>query len=366
MSGLARLWRRFADRGAGISVPPMDGVFKPNGRLEEAERIAVLSDVDNAVSTATGLLVGGGRRLYRLASPGDGTVPEPVAEFGGPVTFLAAAADGRLAVGVEGEGVRLGSLDGGWTAAATPEGARDCAVSGAFAPDGTLYLCVGSTTLPASAWKRDLLSRGASGAVHALAPDGTTRRVAGDLAFPYGVVVRPDGTLHVAESWRHRVVAVDPGGAASPRPVVADLPAYPARLSAAAGGGTWLALFAPRRQLVELVLREDGYRAEMMATIPPGEWIGPELSTDTSPSQPLQAGSVRQMGIVKPWAPSRSYGLVARCDAAGAPRETWHSRADGTMHGVTSVVEHGGAVYATARGAATLLRLPPARARRTA
>ena len=40
-------------------------------------------------------------------------------------------------------------------------------------------------------------------------------------------------------------------------PVLADLPAYPGG-SALAGDGYWLALFAPRSQLVEFVLREPG------------------------------------------------------------------------------------------------------------
>jgi hypothetical protein len=95
----------------------------------------------------------------------------------------------------------------------------------------------------------------------------------------------------------------------------------------------------------------------MMATIDPDEWIGPELAGSAKPDQPLSQGSIRQMGVLKPWAPSRSYGLVARCDDKGLLRESWHSRADGSMHGITSICEYGDRVYATSRGSGTLLRL---------
>ncbi len=142
------------------------------------------------------------------------------------------------------------------------------------------------------------------------------------------------------------------------RAALDELPAYPARLSRTTGGGFWLALFAPRRQLTELVLREDDFRAEMMATIPPESWVGPDFSDMADGDQPLQSGSVRQMGIMKPWAPSRSYGLVVRLDEQLRPLGSAHSRADGGMHGIASVVELDRHVYVAARGADTLLRLP--------
>jgi hypothetical protein len=41
------------------------------------------------------------------------------------------------------------------------------------------------------------------------------------------------------------------------------------------------------------------------------------------------------------------------------PLESWHSRADGTMHGITSVCETAGTTYAASRGSGMLLRLPP-------
>ena len=63
------------------------------------------------------------------------------------------------------------------------------------------------------------------------------------------------------------------------------------------------------------------------------------------------------MGVLKPWAPSRSYGLIAKCDAKMKPTATLHSRADGARHGTTSVAEQGANLFVAARGAGALLRV---------
>ncbi|PDQ22364.1 strictosidine synthase [Mesorhizobium sanjuanii] len=360
MAGLGAFVRRlFSTDDAGISVPAMDGVFKPDNRLEEAERLVSLPAIDNLVSSPAGLFCGSGNTLFRLDLGGAIALPVAIAEFAAPISFVASALDGRLAVGIEGEGLQTGQ-QGAWKRVDLPGDVASCLTAGVFAADGSLYVCVGSRRHPARDWKRDLMEGGSSGMVLAIdSAEGSHRELAAGLAFPNGAVMLGNGHLAVSESWRHRIVAIDPK---SPLPVamLEDLPAYPSRLSPASRGGFWMALFAPRRQLFELVLREDDYRREMMATIDPGEWIGPELAGSARPDQPLSQGSVRQMGVLKPWAPSRSYGLVARCDGSGLPRESWHSRADGSMHGITSVCEHGGSVYAASRGSGTLLRLPDA------
>ena len=142
-----------------------------------------------------------------------------------------------------------------------------------------------------------------------------------------------------------------------PSVVLGDLPAYPARLSRASEGGFWVALFAPRNQLVEFILQEDDYRQAMMAEVEPDAWVAPTLGSSRANDSPLQAGAVRQMGILKPWAPSLSCGLVLSCDPAMTPRRSWHSRTDGTRHGVTSACDHAGALFVAARGADTLVRV---------
>ena len=119
----------------------------------------------------------------------------------------------------------------------------------------------------------------------------------------------------------------------------------------AADGGAWLALFAPRRQLTEFILREPTYRQRMMAEIAPDYWVGPTLAPMASFLEPLQGGTLKKLAAIKPWAPSRSYGLVVRLDAQWQPVASYHSRADGSRHGVTSALERQGRLYAASRGA---------------
>src|ERR1022692_1522847 len=68
MSVLSGLFTRFLlTTDAGISVPPMDGVFKPNNRLEEAESVVALPDIDNLAATPSGLVCSSGSKLLLIA-----------------------------------------------------------------------------------------------------------------------------------------------------------------------------------------------------------------------------------------------------------------------------------------------------------
>lgn len=344
----------------GLSVPPMDGVFKPNTRLDTAERVLDLPAIDNLAVCADGALhCSSGNRLLRIDP--HGRTASLVHAFDGPISMIAARPGGDLAVAVEGTGLAIVGQTGGLRPAGLPQDHAACLTAGLFEDDDTLLLAVGSRQHVVSNWKRDLMSHGASGLVirHSIAT-GRTEILESGLAFPYGLARLPGGAIAATESWRHRIVTVGAGGT-RPAPVLRDLPAYPARLAPASGGGFWLALFAPRRQLTELVLREDDYRMEMMATIPPAAWIGPDFADDGDAGQPLQSGSVRQMGIMKPWAPSRAYGMVVRLDAGLQPVASYHSRADGKVHGIASIAEAGGSLYAASRGAGALVRLDMAR-----
>ena len=127
----------------------------------------------------------------------------------------------------------------------------------------------------------------------------------------------------------------EPGGDYRPRHrqrrkrSVGNMPGYPARLGALRGGGFWLSVFAVRTHLVEFVLREDDYREEMMQSVPRDLWIGPALATSDDCHEPMQFGSIKALGIEKPWAPPRSYGLLVRIDEEGEAVESLHSRVGG-------------------------------------
>ena len=169
------------------------------------------------------------------------------------------------------------------------------------------------------------------------------------IAGPNGLLLH-DGRIAVSEAWRHRLLDFPTRERGAPRVLLDDLPGYPGRLSSAPDGGAWLAVFAPRTQLVEFVLREDRYRHWMMQTIEPAHWIAPTLRAGRSYKEPMQGGAVKTLGIFKPWAPSRSYGLAVRLDGDFIPTTSLHSRADGKRHGVTSCLEIRGELIAACKG----------------
>ena len=143
----------------------------------------------------------------------------------------------------------------------------------------------------------------------------------------------------------------------TPKPVVDSLPGYPSRLAPAAGGGYWLTCFALRTQLVEFVLREPGFRKRMLKEIEPAYWIAPALNSGNTFLEPMQGAHLKMMGVVKPWAPPRSYGLVIRLTEEGRIRYSLHSRFDGRHHGVVAAVECAGHLYLLAKGCNRLLRI---------
>ena len=88
----------------------------------------------------------------------------------------------------------------------------------------------------------------------------------------------------------------------------------------------------------------------MIREIDADYWVAPCLRSGATPLEPTQQGGVRQLGVLKPWSPSRSYGLVARLDPAFRPATSLHSRAHGRRHGVTSCLMVGNQLYFAAKG----------------
>ena len=83
MAGLGTFVRRlFLADDAGISVPAMDGVFKPDNRLEEAERLLFLPAIDNLVASPAGLFCSSGNTLFRIDLGDARSSPAAVAELG--------------------------------------------------------------------------------------------------------------------------------------------------------------------------------------------------------------------------------------------------------------------------------------------
>ena len=347
--------RQFGDwilgRGeASITIPIFDGALKPNQILESAEIVAESEDTSDIAADRDGILVADGTRIVRPGGQGE------VGRFDRPITALCALDDGGIAVALDGKEVRVrgGALDGLASSgpASTPFNAAN-AIS--RLGDGRLAVTDGSLQQPFDHWVHDLMGRGGSGRLVVVDPkDGQARELARGLEYAFGACPM-NGDILVSESWRHRLVAV---GGGRPRPVLTRLPVYPSRLVPASGGGFWLTAFTARTQLVEFVLRENAYRRRMMKEIAPEHWIAPRLRSGESYLEPMQGAHLRTMGVLKPWAPPRSYGLVVRLSATGQPLYSLHSRVDGINHGVVAAAEFDGALYLLAKGPGRLLRLP--------
>jgi hypothetical protein len=92
-----------------------------------------------------------------------------------------------------------------------------------------------------------------------------------------------------------------------------------------------------------------------MNEVDPRFGVTPSLHHALDYREPLQSGAIKQLGELKPWAPSRSYGLIAGLDEGFNPVESFHSRADGKRHGITSCVEINGRILATSKGGNVIL-----------
>ena len=374
---------------AAITVPVFDGALKSNSLLEEAPVFATLDAPEDLATDGQSLFVADGKTVRRydlnprgpLGGDASGHSTE-VRRFERSITALACLPGGGLAVALDGRELCLvGGLHDGlrWDAVGgKPLHAVNSISAGA---DGRLLVTDGSREHPAAYWKHDLMGLGRSGRLLEFNPlDASARELASGLAHAFGACAAGDGTVWASASWRHRVMAFEAfdtdkgsrkgkasGQATSPlgRAVTDALPGYPSRITAAPDGGFWLTCFALRTQLVEFVLREPAYRKRMLEEIDPAYWIAPALNSGNTFLEPMQGAQLKTMGVVKPWAPPRSYGLVIRLSAEGQVRYSLHSRFDGKHHGVVAAVECQGDLFVLAKGCGRILRLSVAGAQRS-
>jgi sugar lactone lactonase YvrE len=351
-----RQWSgRLLGRGdAAITVPVLDGALKSNHLIEDAEVVAELDAPEDLAGDGASLLVADGARVLRLDGADGPTVAHT---FERPISALASLPSGGIAVALGGREVRIvgGPHDGRRfdSAGGQPLNAVNALAGTA---GGRLLATDGSQTQPPERWKHDVMELGRSGRLLEFnLADGSARVRAADLGYAFGVCAPADDAAWVCESWRHRVVQV--GGAQGGRAVVDALPGYPSRIAPAAGGGWWLTCFTLRTQLVEFVLREPAFRKRMLKEIDPRYWIAPSLTSGNTYLEPMQGAHLKTMGVVKPWAPPRSYGLVIRLDARGLIRYSLHSRFDGKHHGIVAALERDGWLYLLCKGRRRLLRL---------
>ncbi|NVK34871.1 MAG: strictosidine synthase [Rhodobacteraceae bacterium] len=345
---ISRTLDKFFGRGsAAVTLPALDGALKPNNRLEALPDGLAGSAPDCIVSWQGGLLWSDGSKL--ISPNGE------KADMGSEITAIAAH-DDMLAVATLSDGlIFLNSSfepkTPQWSTPINNVTALD------FCPKGKIWFCVGSQDCGPDEWRRDLMEMNRSGLIgHGDPISGDVHIVKQRLGYPAGIAVMSNGAVIYSEAWSSHVVEMAADGATS-RIVLDEIPGYPGRLQARSGGGFWLCIFAPRSTLIEFVLREPAYRKAMLKEIHSDYWVAPNYSSGKSFNEPMQGGALKQMGILKPWAPTLSYGLVVALDENFIPVDSLHSRAGGRRHGITSAVEANGDLWLTGRGSGEVLRL---------
>ena len=336
---------KYLGRGAfSITVPPFDGALMPNELLEETEKLLVVEAPDCLAMMNGEPVVSSRSKVLEVDKKG-----KEVARFDAEISCMTGLPNGGLAVGLVDGRIAIVNGPGDGKIIEPKKGAR-CPTAMHADSDNNLIVTHGSSTNNYNEWKRDLMEKNASGSVWRVGiSTGSQTKLCGGLAFPYGIY-HDDKALVVAESWRSRLLKIALDRSTPPEEILGQIPGYVSRMAPARDDGVWLTVFAPRSQLVEFVLREKRYCKLMMENIDPDFWLAPTLRSNQSLHEPLQAGGVKTLGIMKPWAPARSYGLVIRLDGSFQPIASLHSRADGSRHGITSCIEHNGRLLMAVKG----------------
>jgi sugar lactone lactonase YvrE len=341
------------------AIPVMDGNLSPNDVLDQCQVLRSFDAMpDDVVIDNNGdLFVSAGHDILKY-SPHQGGEWETIATLPNDATGLDMHPDGRLLVCISGEGLAAISTNGEIEWLRTSEGvALLCPMAVTAASDGTIYVAEGSATNVPNHWVQDLMQGNASGRLVRCEPDLTNAiTIRSNLAYPHGLTMTDDEqSLIFSESWAHTISRCDRDGGHVEK-LVRNLPGYPAQLASDGAGGYWLSLFAVRTHLVELVLSDRNFKSQMMAEIEPKFWISPSLRATGNYMEPLQGGGIKKLGIIKPWAPPRSYGLVVHVDKNGEIIEGLHSRVGGGCHGVTSARPYGDDVFIVSKGHRKLVK----------
>ncbi|MCP2288827.1 hypothetical protein ACFYT3_05770 [Nocardia amikacinitolerans] len=338
------------------SVPPFEAGLRPNRRLDEAEPLLPHGEHepdDVLVRPGGEIVFSSGNTVFAL----DGGTAVPLAVLGGRAGSLLAAGD-DLIVTVEGVGlVRIDDSGAAHDLCTDPlvaTGVTDLT----RLPDGALLATIGSAVPEHQDWGRALVADDRSGRI--VRVDVTDAEIAADgLAWPGGIEIASDTEVFVSLGFDHRIERRRLDALGRPgTPVGSRLPVYPGRIRAD-GDSWWVAAPYARNRFTELLLDEPELLAEMRTTIRREEWFVPRLRCANPYTDTLQLGQLRVLGVVKPWAPARSYGLAFRLDARGRLTESVHSRADGERHGITGVAAGRNGVVLAAHGFGNLLQAGP-------
>lgn len=329
-----------------VSVPPFEAGLRPNSLLDECRAVDVSSTPDDLVVINGRIVMACGSSIRTVTAGNESTL----CEFSGLVTAL--ATDGaEVIAAVEGHGLVAVDEAGAHRVVCAADDVQ-VGVTAIAASQGRILACIGARGMVASMWPEALLDHVQMGQVVEVASSTSVSVLCDGLGWPSGVCIVGDDVM-VSVSHEHRVGLLG-GGAVET--VVAALPAHPGRI-VASGTGWWIAFPYPRNRAAEMFMSEPNFVREMKALVPRENWLVPALRSDNVYRDPLQIGQQRVMGVVKPWAPARSYGLVAHVTRGGRVSHSLHSRPDGSRHGITGVALDGDRLVLACAGSRGLLEV---------
>src|SRR5271166_1922585 len=150
IGSLRNLWDNFRGSGAwALTVPPMDGAFRPNTAIETAQVVTKGDQPDNVVVAGGSAFYSDGARVIRLAAD---RTPETIAAMPGAVTAIAGAPDGTLAIATISGGISFVGPRQSTLRALRIEAGQGDITAMAFVDAERLAITVGSQVTPGSKW----------------------------------------------------------------------------------------------------------------------------------------------------------------------------------------------------------------------
>jgi hypothetical protein len=367
MSRTSSAIREFLSPGSirRASIPPLEAGLRPNSRLDDSPVLFGDADGSGASGVSRGDItsepddVAPWQGVLAISSGNTLTLQGPVnnaLHYEGPITALRSVGD-RLLIAVEGVGIVGIDASGKPLTICEHHAVKRCVTD--LAPIGdTLVVAIGSNVASANAWAHELVARRATGQIVAVRGE-SVEVIASGLEWPSGIAPAGGDDYLVSVSMAHRIERRSLTSS-TVTPVIANSAGYPGRIrerDLSRGGGWWIAVPYLRNRATELILGDDPIRNDMATNVEADLWLVPQLRSENVYRDPLQIGQQRVMGVIKPWAPPRSYGLAFRLDIEGRVIESVHSRPDGARKGVTAATPTADGVLVVCRGARVVVRI---------
>jgi sugar lactone lactonase YvrE len=315
-------------------APRLVGVYARNSRLARVKRIPAGGEGPEDVA------VDGEQRLYtgladgRIVRIGPGGEVETFATTGGRPLGLDWDASGNLIVADGDRGLLSVSPAGTVTTLTTAQGGVRFAMTDDVdvGPDGVYYFTDASSRFHMAQYKMDLLEHRPNGRLLAYDPrTKQTRLLIKGLYFANGVAVAPDASfVLVVETGRYAITRYWLAGPRTGRRevLIENLPGFPDGVSAGTNGIYWVAVVSPRDPNLDSMLARPFLRKVV----------------------------VRLPRFLMP-APKR-HGFVLGLDAEGRVVRNLQDPSPGSYSPITSVEEHGDALYLGCLTGHAVARLP--------